>query len=357
LKIFFRLDVSQLTEEAAASLGAGISLIRMEHTVPERAVEEVFLKPNMMKLEQDVPWFRLMIQCIIKRKMAHSLVSKARLLFGSFISMFALCSAVASTVVFFLSGRVHTALTILGTILLCYVVQVGLVSIRNMHCGWQVVLKEVGIVLSGFKPVVDLRRILNGHEVDGAPFSTAMERAMITGAETIVKSIPASLIATIALAVGRWELIPFISIVISWVTSAYRTMNICCNLDTDCDSRRKCRRFYGYLPHPGARRSAAKFLLFVASLAQIISKTLSVTFLYLMGVWWLVGFMCSDVGLHFLYKLMCVPAHRRTRLPEYACPRMIGLSALRLCLCDAVGAISFAGSQAVTSSFPSSTAS
>ena len=44
---------------------------------------------------------------------------------------------------------------------------------------------------------MDLRRILSGYEVDGAPFSTTMERTMITAVETIAKSIPASIIATL----------------------------------------------------------------------------------------------------------------------------------------------------------------
>ena len=83
---------------------------------------------------------------------------------------------------------------------------------------------------------------------------------------------------------------------------------MCCNMDTDCDNRRNVRRFYGCLPHPGPRRSAAKLVLLIASLAQIISKALSVTFLFLMGAFWLIGFMFIDVGLHLLYTLMCAPA-------------------------------------------------
>ena len=354
----FGLGAAHLTQQAAASLGAGISLIRMEHTVPDRAVDEVFLKPNMRQLEREVAWFRPMMHCIIKRKMADSLVSTTRLLLSSLLSMFALASAVASTVVFFLSGQTRTAFTLLGTILLCYALQVGLVSIRSMHCGWRAVMKEVGIVLSGFKPVIDLRRILSGYEVDGAPFSTTMERTMITAVETIAKSIPASIIATLALAVGRWQLIPFISILISWMTSAYRTMNMCCNMDTDCDNRRNVRRFYGYLPHPGPRRSAAKLVLLIASLAQIISKALSVTFLFLMGAFWLIGFMFIDVGLHLLYKLMCAPAHHcrspGARSPKYASKCLVERVPVHV---RAVDAISFAGSQTTASSSASSTGS
>ena len=88
---------------------------------------------------------------------------------------------------------------------------------------------------------------------------------------------------------------------------------MCCNMDTDCDNRRLNRGFYGYLPHPGARRSAAKLVLLIASLAQVVTKALSVTFLYLIGFFWLVGFMCADVGLHLVYKLMCAPTDRFLR--------------------------------------------
>jgi hypothetical protein len=299
----FRAEAAQLTRGEALSLGVAITRIRMEHTVPERAVEELFLKTNMMQLDREEPWFRPMMHCIIKRKMADSSVSRTRLVFSTLISMFSLSSAIASTVVFFKSGQSKPAFGILGMIIICQALQVVIVTIRTQHCGLRFVLKEAMIILSGFKPVVDLSRTLRGREVDGAPFSTSSERVMMTCVETIVKSIPSSIISTLALATGQMEYVAFISTIISFVASAYRTMNMCCNLDADCDNRRRCPRFYGYLPQSGARRSTTKLALFLASLSHIVTKALSVSFLYSMGVTWLIGYLCADVVLHLIYKI------------------------------------------------------
>ena len=46
--------------------------------------------------------------------------------------------------------------------------------IRTMPCDQ--IAAEIAVVLVGLKPIVDLRRLLNGHEVAHAPFNTLNER-------------------------------------------------------------------------------------------------------------------------------------------------------------------------------------
>ena len=102
------------------------------------------------------------------------------------------------------------------------------------------IAKEMLIVLSFFKPVIDLRRLMGGHEVDGAPFYTQTERSICKIIETVCESVPASIIAMVALLlIGKWASAPIVSIGISWITTAFKATSLTFTLDTDRKSRKK----------------------------------------------------------------------------------------------------------------------
>ena len=115
---------------------------------------------------------------------------------------------------------------------------------RNQHRSAGEIAKEVLIVLSFFKPVIDLRRLMGGHEVDGAPCDTQTESNVCKVIETVCESVPASIIAMVALLlVGKWAWAPIVSIVISWITTAFKATSLTFSLDTDRKRRRIDPRF------------------------------------------------------------------------------------------------------------------
>ena len=119
-----------------------------------------------------------------------------------------------------------------------------LVYYRNMHRSAGEIAKEVLIVLSCFKPVIDLRRQMDGHEVDGAPFDTNTERNLCKIIETVCESVPASIIAMVALLLlGKWAWAPIVSIGISWITTAFKATSLTFNMDTDRKRRENNPRF------------------------------------------------------------------------------------------------------------------
>jgi hypothetical protein len=112
-----------------------------------------------------------------------------------------------------------------------------------MHRSAGEIAKEVLIVLSCFKPVIDLRRQMDGHDVDGAPFDTNTERNICKGIETVCESVPASIIAMVALLrIGKWAWAPIVSIGISWITTAFKATSLTFSLDTDRKNRKKIPR-------------------------------------------------------------------------------------------------------------------
>jgi hypothetical protein len=105
---------------------------------------------------------------------------------------------------------------------------------QNKHRSAGEIAKEVLIVLSFFKPVIDLRRLMGGQEVDGAPIDTQGERNTRMVVETVCESVPASIIAMVALLlVGKWAWAPIVSIVISWITTAFKATSLSFSLDTN----------------------------------------------------------------------------------------------------------------------------
>jgi hypothetical protein len=75
---------------------------------------------------------------------------------------------------------------------------------------------------------------MGGHEVDGAPFDTQTERSICKIIETVCESVPASIIAMVALLlVGKWAWAPIVSIVVSWITMAFKATSLTFSLDTD----------------------------------------------------------------------------------------------------------------------------
>ena len=110
---------------------------------------------------------------------------------------------------------------------------------RNRHRSAGEIAKELLIVLSFFKPVIDLRRLMNDHKVDGAPIDTQTERNICKVVETVCESVPASIIAMVALLlVGKWAWAPIVSIVISWITTAFKATSLTFSFDADRKKRK-----------------------------------------------------------------------------------------------------------------------
>jgi hypothetical protein len=91
------------------------------------------------------------------------------------------------------AGHYGTAYTIIATVSVSMLLQSLLVIVQNQHCGWKAVAKEVGIVFSGLKPVVDTRRLHRGSELDGAPIPRKLEGKCRKIIVTVVESVPKSI--------------------------------------------------------------------------------------------------------------------------------------------------------------------
>ena len=215
-------DPALLSHAEASTIGAGANAIRRRHTSPSAAVHELFETYAVLRTtEQQCCWLRPMMESLLTHLMGASLTAKLRLCFSTLLSLLDMGSDVFTMAVYFLANQLGTALAICSMVLLSLSMQVVTVFVRNKHRGRKDIAKELCIVVSLFKPVVDLRRLILAIEVaPGAPFDTDFERKVCKILETVVESIPSSLIQCISIIMSeQWGWAILVSILISWVTT------------------------------------------------------------------------------------------------------------------------------------------
>jgi hypothetical protein len=227
------------------------------------AVAEVLDKYHVMRsmVEQCV-WFEPMLAVVLLSLMAASVETKLRLALSTALSMLDIGSDLSTMLVYFVTDQVFTGLLILAMVCFSIAAQSLLVFYRNKHRSAGEIAKEVLIVLSCFKPVIDLRRQMDGHEVDGAPFDTTAERNFCKSIETVCESVPASIIAMVTLLlIGKWAWAPIVSIGISWITTAFKATSLTFSLDKDRKRRKNNPRFARIISIPPHHRVTAPPLL------------------------------------------------------------------------------------------------
>ncbi len=256
-------DPAQLTAADACTIADGITTMRRGHVSTANAVAEVLDKYHALRtMAEQCVWFEPMLGVVVLSLMAASVGTKLRLALSAALSMLDIGSDLSTMLVYFVTDQVFTGLLILAMVCFSIAAQSLLVFYRNMHRSAGEIAKEVLIVLSCFKPVIDLRRQMDGREIDGAPFDTTAERNGCKVIETVCESVPASIIAMVALLlIGEWAWAPIISIGISWITTAFKATSLTFSLDTDRKKRKRDPWYVWTIATPPHHRVAAPLVV------------------------------------------------------------------------------------------------
>ena len=234
-------DPVLLTQAEAIAIGQSCKVIRLRHLHAREAVDELLRGyPALRTASQSNAWFRPMLETIFLRQaQASKLDSMFKVFYMAGLSMVDITTDVLTIGNSFVLGQTGSAIAITGLVIASQALQIVIVVVKNAHCGWRAVLKEVGIVLSFFKPTVDVARMLRGYEVPGAPFGTHEERTICKIIESVVESIPTMLIQLVRCVSSRdaWSWVSLLSICISWVTTASKAGMIAFDLDLSVAKR------------------------------------------------------------------------------------------------------------------------
>jgi hypothetical protein len=226
-----------------------------------------------------------------------------RFLLSAILSLLDVSSDVVTMVFYWLSGQLESALAILAMLSLSVAMQMLVVFFRNRHRSRYEIAIEVLIVLSFFKPVIDLRRLSSRHDFDGVPFDISTERTMCKIIESVCESVPASILQIITMLIlGRWPAALLVSISLSWIATAYKCAMITCEIDTNPRSRAYNPLFYGFIPNGGKKRSAVPVFLFLVLFANVVGKTIALSLLYCIQPTWPLIYTIADMCCYLVYK-------------------------------------------------------
>ena len=293
-----------LSEEQSRAIGESFRSIILGHTDPAKAAHEFIRNyPALQRMDREHSWFRPMIETMAARAMLIALDVHLRLVVNTLLGMLDVGSDIAAMAIYFGSGQVAPAAAIASLVLSSIMVQALVVAFQNKHRGRAAMATEALILLSFFKPVVDLRRQVLGHKVIGAPFTVTEERSLCKVAELACESLPsalAQLVFTLPSEDPGW--VPLISIAFSFVGAAAAVHNIAVNCDTDPRARKETPHFYGYVPDAPNWCAMCKAFLFVFVLTHIVNRTVSIALLALTNRTWLAGFVGVDMALFLVYK-------------------------------------------------------
>jgi hypothetical protein len=247
VRVVAATDPALFTHAEATAIGESCKAIRLRHLHPETAVDELLHNYVALRtFSRSNAWFRPLVETIFLRQaQASKLDSMFKVFCMAGLSMFDVTTDVLTVGGNFALGQIGTAITITGLVLTSQALQILIVVVKNAHCGWRTVLKEVGIVLSFFKPTIDVARMLEGHEVAGAPFTTHEERTICKIIESVVESIPTMLIQ-LARGLSGHDILSWaslLSISVSWATTASKAGMIAFDLDLSPRKRSGAPRY------------------------------------------------------------------------------------------------------------------
>jgi len=322
-------DPALLTRAEAIAIGESCKAIRLRHLSPKTAVDGLLHHYAALRtFAQSNGWVRPLLETIFYRQTQASKLDRfTKVLVMAGMSLFDIATDLVTIAAQFRLGHIGTALSISGLVLLSQGLQIVIVVVKNVHLGRcaapflfgvnfnvpfdlrsslrrQAVLKEIAIVLSFFKPTVDVARLLRGYEVAGAPFTTHVERTSCKVIESVAESIPTMLIQLAqSLGLGVWSWVSLLSISVSWMATASKAAMIAFDLDCNLANRTSTPEFYGFVPDEPRRKMVSQALLVVVSLAHVIGRSVAVSLLVVTEPAWVAAVLAGDVGLMYVYKI------------------------------------------------------
>ena len=356
-------DPAQLTESDVAKIGRALCNFVSASRSPKMAAAEFFEAfPVLAKITQDCVWFRPMIDVMSARIMKVSLKTRARLVGRFALCLFDFVSDIYIMTVYIQAGRVPSALGILACQFVNCAVQCLTVTVANAHLGMGAVFREILIVLSFMKPVVDSWRLASGYEKPGAPFDTQVElfackvryvyltvaaaaefphalwvssaprtymsemaalprthgthsragvplRTVGLFAVQIIdmssKALPSAVIQLHYLvSYGGWtNWISLLSILSQWLVVAYECNRLTVAFDHHVEGKKVHPAFYGFIPRGPFKTKMSRAFLFFFSLTMTVERTLAIAMLSGIGSEWAAGWFIAELGLYLLYKV------------------------------------------------------
>jgi hypothetical protein len=153
--------LEQLSEEEARKIGSSLPIAILTNINAEAGVDEwIALYPALVELDDELPWFRSMMNSIALRLLKDGDFGlKARVSIGASLSYFDMASDCFMIYRFASSGKMFYAYGTLASICVNLCFQCYMVFVSNHKRDKKVLARELLMVLTFTKPAVDAFRI------------------------------------------------------------------------------------------------------------------------------------------------------------------------------------------------------
>jgi hypothetical protein len=210
--------------------------------------------------------------------------------------------------VYYSAGDTDVASALLATVLLSTTLQMAGVAFIHRRRGSFALGKELAIVLSGCKPLVDTRRMVSGFEFVGVPVDLRGERTYCKMIELVVESVPSVTIVICNTLAGRGlttaSYVAFCSIFVSLLTIATTSTGVFFGFDSDPESRLKVPRFYGCVRDTALQQALTRVSLYLFTLTHAALKLLSIAMMVMLSKVAVAMYLFTTMALFLLIKLL-----------------------------------------------------
>ena len=189
--------------------------------------------------------------------------------------------------------------------------QLMFVALKNRKKGFLRIVKEIMIVLTGFKGPWDAYRVAIGAEQEeDTLLDPMMEMTCTKCIELFAESIPGIIIqlSAIVSTMNSGEkkevtMTAYLSLLVSVLTTAFTSATISYDYDTDPRKRAFNPYFYGYVPDDGRKRAFLFLVLVLLTAVQILIKAALIIVLGSIGSRLPFHYLLGDMTFYLLYKV------------------------------------------------------
>ena len=299
-------------EVEARVIGSNLAPCLKSRIVVPAAVDQWRLQNAAVgELFEEFPWMNDMFMAVgygVVRAAPWGL--QARVTVGAVTSMFDLLTDIYVTYMFSTDstkqGYFQASLTSLAASI---GIQLLFTWGQNRKLGKKKLLMEWIPILLGYKPAVDAYRVATGAKQPvGTPMNPMVEMTYMKGIEMFAEAIPAVIIQLMAIATTDQEVeIPnsaWISLATSILSTGFISATISYDWDTDPTRREQVPDFYGYVPIEAFKRTLVFAATILLTSGLLLIRCMTIVLLGLFGKRFAFSYICADLGLYMIIKLL-----------------------------------------------------
>jgi hypothetical protein len=301
-----KAKLADLTKPEASKIGSLLKGEIIVHVNSHTAVDLwIMAQPILLELDSNHVWFRPFMYAVGLRIIKTSdWGMKARVMFGSGLSLFDMVSDIYMIYLFFAEDNTAFAIATLSMIIFNMLVQLTLVFINTAGMKRSTKVREVMFVLLCIKPGVDAYRISIDWEFDEKQkFEPLHEMLISKGGETATESLPASVLQMFALLKAtKRSNAAIASIVISVLTTAFTATIMTFDYDLSPKKRAATPEIYGFVRTNA--RTVTLLLLFTSTVFHVTNKVLACGLVAAVSPSLLFKFLAADILSMVVIKVL-----------------------------------------------------